>query len=103
MSNYKIYKQFPQLYTIYTYDTQFLNSVYAYIESIIDIIDFKALSNVDFVNLQFIESHIDKPWDFYVLSDNPYLTTDFVDKYITKGWNMYSLKSHPNIPKDFLD
>ena len=47
------------------------------------------MSNNPSVTLEFIEKHIDKPWDWGStgLSINPSITLEFIEKHIDKPWD----------------
>ena len=37
--------------------------------------------------MEFIEKHIDKPWNWDYISMNKNITVDFIEKHINKPWN----------------
>ena len=50
----------------------------------------------------FVEKHLDKPWDFSYLSDNKSITTDFIEKHMDKSWDYYYLSLNPVITISFI-
>ena len=51
------------------------------------------------LDLEFIETHIDKPWCWDKLSHNKNITLEFIEKYIDKPWSWKNMLSNPKLSK----
>ena len=57
------------------------------------LLDFSTVTDVDTsafaCMVEFIEKHIDKPWNWYMISKNPNITIEFIEKNIDKIYFRY--------------
>ena len=59
---------------------------------------WKNISRHPIVTMDFIEKHIDYPWDFYYVGKNPNLTLEFFEKYKNKKfyYGVGGVQNNPN-------
>jgi len=65
--------------------------------------DFKELSCLKGLKLDFVETYPHKDWDFTKLSYLKELTLDFVQRYPEKPWNYDIFVASQDITIDFVD
>ena len=69
----------------------------------------KGLSRNPAISMEFIEQHIDKPWEWgwQGLSKNPAITMEFIERNIDKYWcwdlRIGGLSSNPAITMEFIE
>lgn len=81
------------------------------IEKHIEYIDwdwgFNGLSRNEFITVEFVEKHLDKPWQWgeYGLSSNPNMTMKFIERHMDKPWDYgkYGLSSNLCITTEFVN
>jgi hypothetical protein len=52
--------------------------------------------------MEFVEQHIDFPWEFYFMHENPNFTFDMVVRHVEKPWNLHKLSKNPSVTIDFV-
>ena len=50
----------------------------------------------------FIEQHIDKPWNWNMMSINPSITLRFIEQHLDKDWDWNLFVENPNITQEFV-
>ena len=65
------------------------------------------LSSNRAIKPEFIEKHIEKPWDwgFNGISINPNITSEFIEKYKEKPWHWgkNGISSNESITEEFIE
>ncbi len=65
--------------------------------------NWQKLSRNPALTMDFVERHSRLPWDWEIMSDNPALTMDFVERHIGFNWDWQEMSDNPALTMDFVE
>jgi hypothetical protein len=89
--------RYDRIYNYFKYISKNPNITMEFIDKYSEYIEWDLVSQNPNININIIESNIDRQWEWDFISRNPNITIDFIKKYPNKPWDWFFISLNKNL------